>query len=85
MGGWIGLIPQRAALAEKLAEITPEGPHALLLQSGGGEAIDTAIKFAKGRYRETKDCFDHQRLSWHTGLRPQRLREGPCTRNLSTL
>ncbi len=48
MGGWIGLIPQRAALAEMLAGIAPEGLQYSFFTSGGGEAIDTAIKFAKG-------------------------------------
>ena len=67
MGGWIGLIPQRAALAEKLAEITPEGLTHSFFTSGGGEAIDTAIKFAKGASGRPKIVSTINGYHGHTG------------------
>jgi putrescine aminotransferase len=67
MGGWIGLIPQRAALAEKLAEITPEGLTHSFFTSGGGEAIDTAIKFAKGATSRPKIVSTINGYHGHTG------------------
>jgi putrescine aminotransferase len=67
MGGWIGLIAQRAALAEKLAEISPEGLQYSFFTSGGGEAIDTAIKFAKGATGKQKIISTINGYHGHTG------------------
>ena len=67
MGGWIGLIPQRAALAEKLAELAPEGLRYSFFTSGGGEAIDTAIKFAKGATGKPKIISAINGYHGHTG------------------
>jgi putrescine aminotransferase len=39
---------QRAILAERLAELTPEGISYTVFGSGGGEAIDLAIKLSRG-------------------------------------
>ena len=67
MGGWIGLIAQRAALAEKLASISPEGLQYSFFASGGGEAIDTAIKFAKGAAGKQKIVSTVNGYHGHTG------------------
>ncbi|UCD56975.1 MAG: aspartate aminotransferase family protein [Candidatus Hydrogenedentota bacterium] len=67
MGGWIGVIAQRAALAEKLAEISPEGLQYSFFTSGGGEAIDTAIKFAKGATGKPKIISTINGYHGHTG------------------
>ena len=67
MGGWIGLIAQRAALAEKLASIAPEGLQYSFFASGGGEAIDSAIKFAKGATEKTKIVSTVNGYHGHTG------------------
>jgi len=45
-----GMFPSgpKAALAEKLVEIAPEGLNNVMLCSGGGEANDSALKMARG-------------------------------------
>ncbi len=48
MGGWISLIRERGLLAKKLAEITPGDLKYSLFCSGGGEAVEVAIKLARG-------------------------------------
>jgi len=67
MGGWIGMIPQRAALAEKLAKICPKGLRYSFFTSGGGEAIDTAIKFAKGAAGKQQIISTINGYHGHTG------------------
>jgi len=48
MGGWISIIRERGLLAKKLAEITPGDLKYSLFCSGGGEAVEVAIKLARG-------------------------------------
>jgi putrescine aminotransferase len=48
MGGWISVIRERGLLAKKLAEITPGNLKYSLFCCGGGEAIEVAIKLARG-------------------------------------
>lgn len=45
---------QRALLAEKLATLLPEGITKTMYSVGGGEAIDLAIKLARGITKRTK-------------------------------
>jgi len=48
MGGWISIIRERGLLAKKLAEITPGDLKVSLFCCGGGEAIEVAVKLARG-------------------------------------
>jgi len=48
MGSWLSLMPERARLGKKLAEITPGRLQYSFFTCGGGEAVDTAIKLARG-------------------------------------
>ena len=54
MGGWISIIRERGLLAKKLAEITPGDLKFSLFCSGGGEAIEVAIKLARGHTDKTE-------------------------------
>jgi len=48
MGGWISIVRERGLLAKKLAEITPGNLKYSLFCCGGGEAVEVAIKLARG-------------------------------------
>ena len=48
MGGWISILRERALLAKKLADITPGDLKYSLFCCGGGEAIEVAVKLARG-------------------------------------
>jgi putrescine aminotransferase len=52
MGGWISIIRERGLLAKKLAEITPGNLKYSLFCCGGGEAVEVAIKLARGYTRK---------------------------------
>ena len=54
MGGWISIIRERGLLAKKLSEITPGGLKFSLFCCGGGEAIEVAIKLARGHTDRTE-------------------------------
>ena len=53
MGGWISILRERALLAKKLAEITPGDLKYSLFCCGGGEAIEVAVKLARGHTGKT--------------------------------
>jgi len=48
MGGWISILRERGLVARKLAEITPGDLKYSLFCCGGGEAIEVAVKLARG-------------------------------------
>jgi putrescine aminotransferase len=54
MGAWISIIRERGLLAKKLAEITPGRLKFSLFCCGGGEAIEVAIKLARGHTDRTE-------------------------------
>ncbi len=54
MGGWISIVRERGLLAKKLAEITPGDLKFSLFCCGGGEAIEVAIKLARGHTDKTE-------------------------------
>jgi putrescine aminotransferase len=54
MGGWISIIRERGLLAKKLAEITPGNLKYSLFCCGGGEAVEVAIKLARGHTGKTE-------------------------------
>ncbi|MFO7665684.1 MAG: aspartate aminotransferase family protein [Desulfobacterales bacterium] len=53
MGGWISIIRERGLLAKKLAEITPGNLKYSLFCCGGGEAVEVAVKLARGHTGKT--------------------------------
>lgn len=59
---------QRARLAERLAELSPGGLNYTVFGVGGGEAIDLAIKLAKGYTGRTKVISATGGYHGHTGL-----------------
>lgn len=59
---------QRAVLAGRLAELTPEDLNYTVFGVGGGEAIDLAIKLAKGHTGRTKIISASGGYHGHTGL-----------------
>jgi putrescine aminotransferase len=54
MGGWISIVRERGLLAKKLAQITPGDLKYSLFCCGGGEAIEVAIKLARGHTDKTE-------------------------------
>lgn len=48
MGTWRLMSPYKSALAAKLAEISPGDVDGVLFAAGGGDAIEQAIKLARG-------------------------------------
>jgi len=59
---------QRAKLAEKLAALAPGALNYSVFGAGGGEAIDLAIKLAKGYTGRTKIISASGGYHGHTGL-----------------
>jgi putrescine aminotransferase len=62
------LSEQRAALAQRLAALTPGDITYTVFGVGGGEAIDLAIKVARGYTRKTKIISARGGYHGHTGL-----------------
>jgi putrescine aminotransferase len=58
----------RAELSEKLAEATPEGLTYSILASGGGEAVDVALKCARYATKRKKIVSIRFGYHGHTGL-----------------
>lgn len=58
----------RTALAEKLAEHTPKGLHFSMFASGGGEAIDIALKSARHATKRRRIICLERCYHGHTGL-----------------
>ena len=58
----------RTMLAEKLAEHAPEGLHYSMFASGGGEAIDIALKSARHATKRRKLICLQRCYHGHTGL-----------------
>ncbi len=59
---------QRAILAERISELTPEGITYTVFGSGGGEAIDLAIKLARGYTGKQKIISANGGYHGHTGF-----------------
>jgi acetylornithine/succinyldiaminopimelate/putrescine aminotransferase len=59
---------QKAELAKKLAEITPEGLQCTTFGNGGGEAIDFALKLARGATGRAKIISSVNGYHGHTGF-----------------
>lgn len=59
---------QKAELAAKLAEITPGDLKCSVFGVGGGEAVDAAIKIARGYTMKTKIIYADKSYHGHTGF-----------------
>jgi len=59
---------QRAILADKLAELSPEEITRVVFGVGGGEAVDFAIKLARGYTGRHKIIYGKGGYHGHTGL-----------------
>ena len=59
---------QKADLAKKLAQITPEGLQCTTFGNGGGEAIDFALKLARGATGRSKIISSVNGYHGHTGF-----------------
>ena len=59
---------QKADLARKLAEITPGDLKCTVYGAGGGEAVDAAIKIARGYTMKTEIIYAEKAYHGHTGF-----------------
>lgn len=69
IGVFLFFSEQKAALAKKLAEITPgDDLNTTLFGVGGGEAVDAAIKLARGYTMKTEVIYTQKAYHGHTGF-----------------
>lgn len=69
IGVFLFFSEQKAQLAKKLAEITPgEDLNSTIFGVGGGEAIDAAIKLARGFTMKTEVIHTEKAYHGHTGF-----------------
>ena len=59
---------QKADLAKKLAEISPGDLKCCIFGAGGGEAVDAAIKIARGYSMKTEIIYADKAYHGHTGF-----------------
>ena len=59
---------QKADLAKRLSQIAPPGLQACVFGSGGGEAVDTAIKIARGFTMKPGIIYAEKAYHGHTGF-----------------
>ena len=68
MGVFLLASRQKADLAKKLAEIAPKGLSCCVFGCGGGEAVDTAIKIARGYTMKSGIIYADKAYHGHTGF-----------------
>jgi putrescine aminotransferase len=68
MGDYLFPSGPKVALAEKLVSITPSGLDSVLLCVGGGEAIDSSLKMARGTTGRKKVISLAKAYHGHTGF-----------------
>jgi putrescine aminotransferase len=68
MGVFLLASRQKADLAKKLAEIAPGNLGCCVFGCGGGEAIDTAIKIARGYTMKSGIVYAERAYHGHTGF-----------------
>jgi putrescine aminotransferase len=68
MGTHDAISPQKVALAKKLAEIAPGDLSRVIFAAGGGDAIDAAIKLARGATGRSKVVSTIKAYHGHTGF-----------------
>lgn len=67
-GNFLLASAEKAALARKLADITPEGLTCTTFGTGGGEAVDFALKLARGATGRKKIVYCEKGYHGHTGM-----------------
>lgn len=67
-GNFLLASAEKARLAAKLAEIAPSGLQCTTFGTGGGEAVDFALKLARGATRRQKVIYCENGYHGHTGL-----------------
>jgi putrescine aminotransferase len=68
MGVFLLASRQKADLAKRLSQIAPAGLECCVFGSGGGEAIDTAIKIARGFTMKPGIIYAEKAYHGHTGF-----------------
>jgi putrescine aminotransferase len=68
MGVFLLASRQKADLAKRLAQIAPGNLSCCLFGSGGGEAVDTAIKIARGYSMKSGIIYADKAYHGHTGF-----------------
>ena len=69
IGVFLFFSEQKAELAKKLAEITPgDDLNSTIFGVGGGEAVDAAIKLARGFTMKTEVIYTEKAYHGHTGF-----------------
>ena len=69
IGVFLFFSEQKASLAKKLAQITPgEDLNTTVFGVGGGEAVDAAIKLARGYTMKTEVIYTRKAYHGHTGF-----------------
>jgi putrescine aminotransferase len=68
LGTHDAISPQKVALAKKLAEIAPGDLSRVIFAAGGGDAIDAAIKLARGATGRSRVISTAKAYHGHTGF-----------------
>jgi acetylornithine/succinyldiaminopimelate/putrescine aminotransferase len=68
LGTHDAISPQKVALARKLAEIAPGDLSRVIFAAGGGDAIDAAIKLARGATGRSRVISTIKAYHGHTGF-----------------
>jgi putrescine aminotransferase len=68
IGVFLLVSKQKAALARKLAEISPGDLKCSIFGVGGGEAVDAALKIARGYTMKTEIIYAEKSYHGHTGF-----------------
>ncbi len=68
MGSWMLVSPWKAALARELVDIAPKGLNRVFFASGGGDAVDCAIKLARGATGRKTIVSTVKAYHGHTGF-----------------
>jgi putrescine aminotransferase len=68
LGTYDAISPQKVALAKKLTEIAPGDLSRVVFAAGGGDAIDAAIKLARGTTRRSRVVSTIKAYHGHTGF-----------------
>jgi putrescine aminotransferase len=68
IGVFLFMSKQKADLAKKIAEITPGNLNCTVFGVGGGEAVDTAIKLARGYSMKKEIIYTDKAYHGHTGF-----------------
>ncbi len=68
IGVFLFMSKQKSDLARKISEITPGNLNCTVFGAGGGEAVDTAIKLARGYSMKPEIIYTDKAYHGHTGF-----------------